>query len=202
MEENIIGGVSPLKAKKMRRSKSYGKGKRGAGDTRYKRDKWVPPTSGGTATTPSDKAPPNPAKPYTIDEGGKVVMNDPFATKKWTDPTKGETVTEKTLKESKSGVEIGTWDYDAQGRNPTYDEAWEINLENVQDKYDDLDDYKNKETARKKAGEKGATKEEIDKSIYETKTVTREGKPGYWTYYDEDGGEISKDEYSKYKNKR
>ena len=45
MEENIIGGVSPLKAKKMRRSKSYGKGKRGTGDTRYKRDKWVPPAS-------------------------------------------------------------------------------------------------------------------------------------------------------------
>jgi len=194
MEKNIIGGVSPLKAKKMRRSKSYGKGKRGAGDTRYKRDKWTPPPS-GTVT-------PTPTKPYSIDKDGKVVMNDPFATKKWTDPTKGETVTEKTLKESKSGVEIGTWDYDGQGRNPTYDEAWEINLENVQDKYTNLEDYKAKETARKKAGEKGATKEEIDKSIYETKTVTKEGKPGFWTYYDENGTEISKAEYSKYKNKK
>jgi hypothetical protein len=194
MEKNIIGGVSPLKAKKMRRSKSYGKGKRGAGDTRYKRDKWTPPPS-GTVT-------PAPTKPYSIDKDGKVVMNDPFATKKWTDPTKGETVTEKTLKESKSGVEIGTWDYDGQGRNPTYDEAWEINLENVQDKYTNLEDYKAKETARKKAGEKGATKEEIDKSIYETKTVTKEGKPGFWTYYDENGTEISKAEYSKYKNKK
>ena len=74
MEENIIGGVSPLKRKSMRRGKSYGKGKRGAGDTRYKRDKWVPPASGGTVTTPSGKAPPNPAKPYTIKDG-KVVMN-------------------------------------------------------------------------------------------------------------------------------
>ena len=39
MEENIIGGVSPLKRKSMRRGKSYGSGKRGTGDTRYKRDK-------------------------------------------------------------------------------------------------------------------------------------------------------------------
>ena len=201
MEKNIIGGVSPLKAKRMRRSKSYGKGKRGAGDTRYKRDKWTPPPA-GTVTPKKSSTSINPEKPYTIDSSGKVVMNDPFATKKWTDPTKGETVTEKTLKESQSGVKIGTWDKDAMGRNPTYDEAWEINLENVRDKYKNLDDYKTKEIARKKAGEKGATKEEIDKSIYETKTVTREGKPGFWTYYDENGTEISKAEYSKYKNKR
>tara|TARA_R110002167_G_scaffold18492_1_gene69185 strand:- start:204 stop:809 length:606 start_codon:yes stop_codon:yes gene_type:complete len=201
MEKNIIGGVSPLRRKSMRRGKSYGKGKRGAGDTRYKRDKWVPPASGGTVTTPSGKAPPNPAKPYTMGKDG-MVMNDPFATKKWHDGTPGATTTEETLKKSNSGTEIGSWDYDGQGRNPTYDEAWEINLENVQDKYTDLDDYKNKETARKDAGEKGASKEDIHKSIYETKTVTREGTDGHWKYYDEDGGEISKGEYSKYKNKR
>ena len=70
MEENIIGGVSPLKAKSMRRGKSYGKGKRGTGDTRYKRDKWTPPASGGTVTTPPDKLPPaSPTKPYTIKDG-------------------------------------------------------------------------------------------------------------------------------------
>tara|TARA_R110002096_G_scaffold100827_1_gene223318 strand:+ start:141 stop:752 length:612 start_codon:yes stop_codon:yes gene_type:complete len=72
MEENIIGGVSPMK----RRGKSRGKGKRGTGDTRYKRDKWTPPPSGGTATTKGDKKPPAPAKPYTIKDG-KVEMNDP-----------------------------------------------------------------------------------------------------------------------------
>lgn len=65
MEENIIGGVSPMK----RRGKSRGTGKRGTGDTRYKRDKWVPPTSGGTVTTPSDKLPPAPTKPYVIKDG-------------------------------------------------------------------------------------------------------------------------------------
>ena len=76
MEENIIGGVSPLKAKNrgMRRSKSYGKGKRGAGDTRYKRDKWKKPATGGTVS-PSPKAPPNPKKPYVIDDKGQVKLN-------------------------------------------------------------------------------------------------------------------------------
>lgn len=69
MEENIIGGVSPIKARKMARGKSYGSGKRGTGDTRYKRDKWTPPASGGTVTTPSDKKPPNPTKPYVIKDG-------------------------------------------------------------------------------------------------------------------------------------
>tara|TARA_R110002167_G_scaffold87072_1_gene235622 strand:- start:851 stop:1543 length:693 start_codon:yes stop_codon:yes gene_type:complete len=75
MEENIIGGVSPLKRKGMRRGKSYGKGKRGTGDTRYKRDKWVKPTGGGT-TVKAPKAP-NPKKPYTITPDGKVQMTPP-----------------------------------------------------------------------------------------------------------------------------
>jgi len=51
-----------------RRGKSRGKGRRGTGDTRYKRDKWVPPASGGTITPNTTKAPP-PAKPYVIKDG-------------------------------------------------------------------------------------------------------------------------------------
>jgi len=76
MEENIIGGVSPVKRRKMARGKSYGKGSRGVGDTRYKRDKWKKPASGGTTTTPRPmgKLPPNPKKPYVIKDG-KVVPN-------------------------------------------------------------------------------------------------------------------------------
>ena len=206
---NITGGVSPLKKRgkssgKYRRGKSAGKRAGGTviGDTRYKRDPWEKPAGGDTTYTPS--APPA-AKPYKIDDDGKVVMNDPWATKKWTDPVEGETTTEKTLKKSKSGVEITTSKafQEKEGRKPTYDEAWDLNIENVQDKYKDKQDYKDKETARKKAGEEGATEKEIEESIYDTKTVTRtETTPGYWTYYDEDGGEISKEEYSKYKNKR
>jgi hypothetical protein len=103
MEKNIIGGVSPLKRKSMRRGKSYGKGKRGAGDTRYKRDKWTPPASGGTMTTPSDKMPSTPSKPYTIDKDGKVVMN---TSRTKTDGTPGywtyKDITTKTEKERSS----------------------------------------------------------------------------------------------------
>lgn len=102
MEENIIGGVSPLKAKSMRRGKSYGKGKRGTGDTRYKRDKWTPPASGGTVTTPSDKAPANPKKPYTIKDG-KVVMNQNQSQTQGTDGYwTYKDVTNKTEKERSS----------------------------------------------------------------------------------------------------
>ncbi len=102
MEENIIGGVSPLKAKSMRRGKSYGKGKRGNADTRYKRDKWQKPASGGTLTTPSDKAPPNPAKPYAIKDG-KVVMNQNQSQTQGTDGYwTYKDVTNKTEKERSS----------------------------------------------------------------------------------------------------
>ena len=73
MEENITGGVSPLKKGKWRGRR----GKRGGtvGDTRYKRDKWVKPKSGGT-TVKAPKAP-NPKKPYTIAPDGKVQMTPP-----------------------------------------------------------------------------------------------------------------------------
>jgi len=223
MENNTIGGVSPLKAKKARQSSRGGKeagyatgtakrrggfarstGKRGAGGRNVggynvqtsfaPSDPWKKPPSGGTTIMPE--------KPYTIDKNGKVKMNDPFATKKWIEGTPGETTTEKTLKESQSGVEIGTWDYDAQGRGATWKEAWELNLENIRDKYSDFDKYVEDQKNIQSGKTKGATKDEIDKSIYETKTVTREGTPGHWKYYDENGDEISKAEYSKYKNKR
>jgi len=184
MEKNIIGGVSPLKAKKMRRSKSYGKGKRGAGDTRYKRDKWTPPPS-GTVTPKKSSAPINPEKPYIIDKDGKVVMNDPFATKKWTDPTADTKSTEKiekprsTYQESYDAME----DRGGQKYNPRNKKL-----------YDNFEQYE--------AEAIQWNKDNPDYKEYETKTVTKKGKPGFWTYYDEDGGEISKEEYSKYKNKK
>tara|TARA_R110002126_G_scaffold216521_1_gene362542 strand:+ start:2318 stop:2998 length:681 start_codon:yes stop_codon:yes gene_type:complete len=70
---DMIGGVSPLKKGKWRGRR----GKRGGtvGDTRYKRDKWVKPTGGGT-TVKAPKAP-NPKKPYTIAPDGKVQMTPP-----------------------------------------------------------------------------------------------------------------------------
>jgi len=215
---NIVGGVSPLKKKagqasrggkdagkatktvKKRGGFAKSKGARGAGganlggynvQTSFKPGAaWNKPGSGGTTTTP------NPKKPYSYTPDGELVVNDPFATKKWTDPTKGST--EETLKKSKSGVEIGSWDYEKDG-SPTYKQAYELNLENVRDKFKTEQDYVDHMEKIKAGDIKGASKEDIHKSIYETKTVTKKGKPGFWTYYDEDGGEISKEEYSKYK---
>jgi len=68
------GGVTPLKKKGKWRGR---RGKKGGtvGDTRYKRDKWQKPPSGGTVTKPESTLPPTPTKPYTIDKDGKVQPN-------------------------------------------------------------------------------------------------------------------------------
>jgi len=77
MEENIIGGVSPMK----RRGKSRGKRSGGTvvGDTRYKRDKWQKPGGGGTYGDKPKVAAPAPTKPYVIKDG-KVEMTPPGGT--------------------------------------------------------------------------------------------------------------------------
>ena len=94
MIDDIIGGVSPLKARQSSRGgKNAGKatstgkrrggfakssGKRGAGgrnvggynvNTRFKVDKWNPPASGGTMSAGS----PKPKDPVTKKDGGKAV---------------------------------------------------------------------------------------------------------------------------------
>ena len=211
-KNNIISAVSPLKRKKS--YKGGTKVKKAATKTAKRRGGFAESTAtsnkpgynvktsfvarGGKVPTGTKTAP---QKPYSYDKDGNIQVN-PMATKKWTDPVTDSATTERTLKKSKSGVEIGSWDYDNDGM-PSYTQAWDKNLENVQDKYTSLKDYISKESARKDKGEKGASKKEIESSIYETKTVTKqETTPGYWTYYDEDGGKISKEEYSKYKKKK
>ena len=133
MEENIIGGVSPMK----RRGKSRGKGRRGMGDTRYKRDKWKKPASGGTYTTPSDKAPPNPAKPYVIKDG-KVEMTPPGDVYNYGDNIINQTSgggydTKTTTKGGKPGTDDI---YEDRTTMTTYQQAW--------DKMGDVDGGKKK----------------------------------------------------------
>jgi len=219
IDKEILGGVSPLKARQASRGGSNAKtatsttkrrggfaaseGVRGGGgrnvggynvQTRFKADKWTPPPSGGTTVIPT--------KPYSYDKDGNMKI-DPTATSIYTDAVKGGTTTEKTKKTSKSGVEIGAWNKEEHGgKGPTWDEAWELNLENIQDKYKTIDDYKSEQRKIKSGDIKGASKQEIESSMYDEKTVTKEGKAGYWTYYDEDKNEITKEEYSKYKNKK
>ena len=138
MEENIIGGVSPLKAKKMRRGKSYGSGKRGTGDTRYKRDKWQKPSSGGTTTIPSKK-PPAPTKPYTMKDGVPV-MNPPGDVYNYGDNIINQTSGTETTTTTEPGTDAV---YETtKGRLPTFQEAWDANKEDIRNKYNTFEDYK------------------------------------------------------------
>jgi len=123
---DIMGGVSPLKAYKGRRGKSSGKGRKGTGDTRYKRDKWKKPTSGGT-TTPAAK-PPNPKKPYTMAPDGKVTMTPPGDV----NITEGDNIINQTsgggydTKTTTTPGTEGTEDkYEDRTTMTTYQQAWD-----------------------------------------------------------------------------
>ena len=205
---DIIGGVSPLKAKRQssrggsearkattasrRRTGAQNRGgfaestgKRGSGgknvggynvNTSFTTSApWTPPASGGTTYIP------NPKKPYSYDKDGNIKM----ATKEWTDPVKGGASTEKTEKARSSYQDSYDTMEDKDGGkyNPRNEKT-----------YTSFEEY---EAEAIKFNE-----ENPDHKEYETKTVTREGKPGFWTYKDENGNEISKKEYSKYKNKQ
>lgn len=92
IENEILGGVSPLKARQSSRGGKYAgkatstskrragfgksKGKRGGGgrnvggynaQTRFKANVWTPPASGGTTVIPT--------KPYAYDEEGNMEVN-------------------------------------------------------------------------------------------------------------------------------
>jgi len=119
MEESIIGGVSPMK----RRGKSRGKRSGGTviGDTRYKRDKWQKPPSGGTTGRRKKQSAPAPTKPYVIKDGkkkdkfGNTYSNDEEGFKKFKKATdayneKQGTTTKKTEKVLIKKGEEGTED--------------------------------------------------------------------------------------------
>jgi len=201
MNTNTTGGVSPLKARQSSRGgKEAGKatatskrrggfakstGKRGAGGrnvggynvgTRFAPSVIQPfPGSGGTTTI---------KKPYSYDEDGKLKI-DPMATKKWTDPIKGGTTTEKVEKP-----------------RGTYQEAYDAMEDKDGGKYNPRNEKTYTTYEEFEADAIEFNKENPDYKEYETKSVTKSGKPGFWTYYDPDGKEISLKEYKKYKNRQ
>lgn len=193
---NTEGGVSPLKARqssrggknaskatatgKRRGGYAKSKGKRGGGgrnvggynvNTRFKaRGEWKPPASGGTAMSP----------PII---GGKL----PEGYKKWIEGEKGTADRQETTESLKEGV--GTWDYETQG-SPTWVQAWDNNIENVNKKYEDIDEYIADQKAIRDGEYKGASKGEIKDSITKKTTVFikgTDGKPGYYQHYDAAG---------------
>lgn len=201
MNKDILGGVSPLKARqssrggkragqatsrsKSRRGFAKSTGTRGGGGKNVggynvrtsfvTPPKWTPPASGGTTYVPS------PEKPYNYGEDGKMKL----ATKEWTDPVKGGKSTEKVEKPRSS-----------------YQESYDALEDKDGGKYNPRDEKTYTSFKEYEADAIEWNKKNPDHKEYETKTVTKKGKPGFWTYYDPEGEEISKEEYSKYKNKK
>ena len=216
---DIVGGVSPLKRKGRQASRggkaagratSTGKrrggfaksaGKRGAGGpnvggynvmTRFTPGKpWSPPVSGGTTIIPDF------GKLKNEKQGGdpkdKKDPNYPY--KVWTPGTEGSEKVEEVLKKG-----VGTWDKDKEGRLPKWSEAWDLNLEDIKNKYENFDAYVQDQKNIQAGKYKGATEKEIKDSIYEKKVTKVKGTDGYYTYYDAGGNEISKDEYNRTKS--
>jgi len=127
MEESIIGGVSPMK----RRGKSRGKRSGGTviGDTRYKRDKWQKPPSGGTTGRRKKQSAPAPTKPYVIKDG-KVEMTPPGDTNIINQTSGGGYNTKTTTKKGKPGTDDI---YGDKTTITTYQQAWDKNFTTTED---------------------------------------------------------------------
>ena len=150
--DNIEGGVSPIKARQASRGEksarkatatgkrrggfAKSKGKRGGGgrnvggynvQTRFRPEKaWIKPPSGGTSVS----APPNPIKPYSVDNKGDIIYNNNI-----TQNTEGGyNITETP----------GYWeDYYTEHKYPdndySYQAVWDRNADNFQDLWVDKD---------------------------------------------------------------
>ena len=207
--DSILGGVSPLKARQSSRGgkragQATATGKRRGGFAKSKGARGAGGRNVGgynvaTSFTPGAawKAPPSggtikPTKPFGWTPTGEV---DP---KGWKEYVPGTKDTEGSVKETlKDGV--GTWDKEKEGRNATWEEAWKLNLEDIKNKYESKEDYIAEQKKIKSKDIKGATEEEIKKSIHTKKYIEgTKGKPGYWIYYDPDGKEISESDFTKY----
>jgi len=215
MEESISGGVSPIKARQSSRGgRKAGKatatgkrrggfakstGKRGAGGanvggynvrTRFTPGKpWTPPVSGGTTIIPDFTK-------ITTDASSDA--SDPQGYKEWVPGTPGSEKVEEVLMKG-----VGTWDKDKMGRLPKWSEAWDLNLENIKNKYESEQDYIDQQKKIKSGEIKGATKQEIHDSIHEKKVTKVKGTDGYWKYFDHEGNEVDESTYNsslKYKS--
>ena len=165
----ILGGVSPLKAKrqasrggkragqatatsKRRGGFASSKGKRGGGgrnvggynvQTRFKADKWVKPPSGGTTVIPMHK-------PYSYDPEGNLQMTE----------YKQDPDTKVPQRKSKG----------------TFDEVWDANEDNFQDKWDSKEQWIEQAEKEIDEGYYEDTKIEAGKRWSRTYQVDKNGK--------------------------
>lgn len=195
MNNDIIGGVSPLKKRqssrggkragqatatgKRRGGFAKSKGVRGGGgrnvggynvNTRFKMDKWTPPASGGTMTTPS------PTKPYSYTPDGKIEVNPPAGNttninnviNQNTQGTPGsghyeDVYEDKTTTKTTGGLE-------------SYKKVWERNENDLQGKYSN--DFDKWVKAAEKWWAEEATEEQKAKRNKKTETTTERVKVG------------------------
>ena len=186
MIDDIIGGVSPLKARQSSRGgKNAGKatstgkrrggfakssGKRGAGgrnvggynvNTRFKVDKWNPPASGGTMSAGS----PKPKDPVTKKDGGKAVTPG------------GNTTINNEINQNSEGTPGSGHYEDVFGDKTTetgglesYKKVWDKNDNDLQGKYEG--DYDKWVVAADKWWAEDATEEQRS-SRNKTKTTEK-----------------------------
>ena len=174
MENNITGGVSPLKKRGGKHARAATATSRRRGgfssssstknpggynvNTRFSMDKWDPPASGGTLQVP--------VKPYSYDtKTGESVINQP------TDIETGET----NINRSTEGTP-GYWTYkdvtNTEGLE-AYKKVWDANKNDLQGKYEgDFDKWVG--AAEKwwedEAAKKDMSVEEFKQKYYKTTT--------------------------------
>ena len=151
INKNIIGSVSPLKARK-----SKGKaGKVGmkATATRaqdksgFSRSGVVPSGKGYMSNleslTAGTRLTSSLADALGRSGTGKAITgkNDFGKTDEFDKIETGYEYESDPDKITKKKVHIGSWDYDKEGRLPTYEEAWDLNLENIHKTYGTLEEY-------------------------------------------------------------
>jgi len=198
---NIIGGVSPLKAKrqasrggkasgaatktgKQRGGYAKSKGKRGGGganvggynvNTRFKsRAAWNKPPSGGSTSDRSAAAPRDPAKPYSYGpDGGIVINNNVNSNPGSQSQSQSQSQTSGTPGSPEEGrmEDVYANKTTETGGLESYQKVWDKNDNNLQAQYDG--DFK-KWTAAADSWWKNHATDEQKASRNKSKTTTRE----------------------------
>jgi len=113
---------------------------------------WKKPPSGGFIGAVASA--PKPAKPYNIDDKGKVVMNPPSNTTNITN----EGDKNQNINDNNQGGQKNTYGT-KKGKLPTYREAWSSNKENINKKYKDFEAYETDMLSIKKGGKRDNERE-------------------------------------------
>lgn len=144
---------------------------------------WQKPPSGGIVGG-EKKTAPEPNKPYTIDDKGKVVMT-PAGDNTTNITNEGDkNITQIANSEGGKKWVPGTEDVygTKKGKLPRYRAAWDANKDNINTMYKDFDAYETDMLGIKKGDKRDKEREEERKKAEETEEryLKEKGKPGYF----------------------